>query len=306
MIQNLIQTKYDLEVIGLIQLSPKVYKVKTKQGFYCVKIIQEKKLENAYQHIQTLHLHHFISIIKNKEDHYFTPYQDKFIYLMPYLVYKNAIQKEIKIKMYYQIIAYLHKKSFFIQSEDISFFERQKENLLSLIQIRKDEFERMMKEFEFKKYKAPSGWMLVLNYYRIIEFLNQSRYYLSRYFESVKEKKEIRLSLIYHHFDLNHIFVDQQKLISIDQMKINYCIYDLVELFQNQKDLYECVALFDGYLEEIGLYQEEKLLLLCLLSIVPHVSLNEDENNNIQEMAKLICYMDGIVKIFKKIEIDEV
>ena len=255
MIQKLIQTKYDLEVIGLIQLSPKVYKVKTKQGFYCVKIIQDKKLENAYQHIQTLHLHHFISIIKNK---------------------------------------------------DVSFFERQKEDLLSLIQIRKDEFERMMKEFEFKKYKAPSGWMLVLNYYRIIEFLNQSRYYLSRYFESVKEKKEIRLSLIYHHFDLNHIFVDQQKLISIDQMKINYCIYDLVELFQNQKDLYECVALFDGYLEEIDLYQEEKLLLLCLLSIVPHVSLNEDENNNIQEMAKLICYMDGIVKIFKKIEIDEV
>ena len=306
MIQKLIQTKYDLEVIGLIQLSPKVYKVKTKQGFYCVKIIQDKKLENAYQHIQTLHLHHFISIIKNKEDHYFTPYHDKFIYLMPYLVYKNAIQKELKIKMYYQIIAYLHKKSFFIQSEDVSFFERQKEDLLSLIQIRKDEFERMMKEFEFKKYKAPSGWMLVLNYYRIIEFLNQSRYYLSRYFESVKEKKEIRLSLIYHHFGLNHIFIDQQKLISIDQMKINYCIYDLVELFQNQKDLYECVALFDGYLEEIDLYQEEKLLLLCLLSIVPHVSLNEDENNNIQEMAKLICYMDGIVKIFKKIEIDEV
>ena len=60
MIQKLIQTKYDLEVIGLIQLSPKVYKVKTKQGFYCVKIIQDKKLENAYQHIQTLHLHHFI------------------------------------------------------------------------------------------------------------------------------------------------------------------------------------------------------------------------------------------------------
>lgn len=123
------------------------------------KIIQDKKLENAYQHIQTLHLHHFISIIKNKEDHYFTPYHDKFIYLMPYLVYKNAIQKELKIKMYYQIIAYLHKKSFFIQSEDVSFFERQKEDLLSLIQIRKDEFEEM-KEFEFKKYKDHRGGCL--------------------------------------------------------------------------------------------------------------------------------------------------
>ena len=305
MIQNLIQTKYDLEVIGLIQLSPKVYKVKTKQGFYCVKIIQEKKLENAYQHIQTLHLHHFISIIKNKEDHYFTPYQDKFIYLMPYLVYKNAIQKEIKIKMYYQIIAYLHKKSFFIQSEDISFFERQKENLLSLIQIRKDEFERMMKEFEFKKYKAPSGWMLVLNYYRIVHYLNQAHYYLSQYQEIMKGKNEIRLSLTYNHFNKEHIFVSDETLISIDQMKINYCIYDLIDIFQNHDELYESLPLLEYYLKEVKLLKEEKILIQCILSIVPQVQLNLQEEANIYQMSKLICYLDGLQEIFKKLMIDE-
>mgnify|MGYP000883856462 CR=1 FL=1 len=305
MIQNLIQTKYDLEVIGLIQLSPKVYKVKTKQGFYCVKIIQEKKLENAYQHIQTLHLHHFISIIKNKEDHYFTPYQDKFIYLMPYLVYKNAIQKEIKIKMYYQIIAYLHKKSFFIQSEDISFFERQKENLLSLIQIRKDEFERMMKEFEFKKYKAPSGWMLVLNYYRIVHYLNQAHYYLSQYQEIMKGKNEIRLSLTYNHFNKEHIFVSDETLISIDRMKINYCIYDLIDIFQNHDELYESLPLLEYYLKEVKLLKEEKILIQCILSIVPQVQLNLQEEVNIYQMSKLICYLDGLQEIFKKLMIDE-
>ena len=305
MIQNLIQTKYDLEVIGLIQLSPKVYKVKTKQGFYCVKIIQDKKLENAYQHIQTLHLHHFISIIKNKEDHYFTPYQDKFIYLMPYLVYKNAIQKEIKIKMYYQIIAYLHKKSFFIQSEDMSFFERQKENLLSLIQIRKDEFERMMKEFEFKKYKAPSGWMLVLNYYRIVHYLNQAHYYLSQYQEVMKDKNEIRLSLTYNHFDKEHIFVSDETLISIDRMKINYCIYDLIDIFQNHDELYDSLPLLEYYLKEVKLLKEEKILMQCILSIVPQVQLNLQEEANIYQMSKLICYLDGLQEIFKKLMIDE-
>ena len=39
----------------------------------------------------------------------------------------------------------------------------------------------LMKEFEFKKYKAPSGWMLVLNYYRIIELFKS----ISVLFESL-------------------------------------------------------------------------------------------------------------------------
>lgn len=45
--------KVCLEVIGLIQLSPKVYKVKTKQGFYCVKLYKIKNLKmpiNIFKH----------------------------------------------------------------------------------------------------------------------------------------------------------------------------------------------------------------------------------------------------------------
>ena len=65
MLQKIIQTKYNLDVIGLIQISPHVYKVKTANHFYCVKIVDEKKLEVAYQHLNTLHLHHFIHLILN-------------------------------------------------------------------------------------------------------------------------------------------------------------------------------------------------------------------------------------------------
>lgn len=112
MLQKIIQTKYDLDVIGLIQISPHVYKVKTANHFYCVKIVDEKKLEVAYQHLNTLHLHHFIHLILNNEQHYFTPFQDQYIYLMPYLQEDNHIKKGMKIKTYYQILAYLHNHSF--------------------------------------------------------------------------------------------------------------------------------------------------------------------------------------------------
>ena len=47
----------------------------------------------------------------------------------------------------------------------------------------------------------------------------------------MKGKNEIRLSLTYNHFNKEHIFVSDETLISIDRMKINYCIYDLIDIF---------------------------------------------------------------------------
>ena len=240
MLQKIIQTKYDLDVIGLIQFSPRVYKVKTANHFYCVKIVDEKKLEVAYQHLNTLHLHHFIHLILNNEQHYFTPFQDQYIYLMPYLQEDNHIKKEMKIKTYYQILAYLH-----------------------------------------------------------------NHYYLSQYQEIMKGKNEIRLSLTYNHFNKEHIFVSDETLISIDQMKINYCIYDLIDIFQNHDELYESLPLLEYYLKEVKLLKEEKILIQCILSIVPQVQLNLQEEVNIYQMSKLICYLDGLQEIFKKLMIDE-
>lgn len=305
MLQKIIQTKYDLDVIGLIQISSRVYKVKTANHFYCVKIVDEKKLEVAYQHLNTLHLHHFIHLILNNEQHYFTPFQDQYIYLMPYLQEDNHIKKEMKIKTYYQILAYLHNHSFFMQHEEDAFFKKQYDDLFSLIQQRKNDYEELMREFEFRKFKSPAGWMLVLNYYRIVHYLNQAYYYLSQYQEIMKGKNEIRLSLTYNHFNKEHIFVSDETLISIDRMKINYCIYDLIDIFQNHDELYESLPLLEYYLKEVKLLKEEKILIQCILSIVPQVQLNLQEEANIYQMSKLICYLDGLQEIFKKLMIDE-
>ena len=215
------------------------------------------------------------------------------------------IKKEMKIKTYYQILAYLHNHSFFMQHEEDAFFKKQYDDLFSLIQQRKNDYEELMREFEFRKFKSPAGWMLVLNYYRIVHYLNQAHYYLSQYQEIMKGKNEIRLSLTYNHFNKEHIFVSDETLISIDQMKINYCIYDLIDIFQNHDELYESLPLLEYYLKEVKLLKEEKILIQCILSIVPQVQLNLQEEVNIYQMSKLICYLDGLQEIFKKLMIDE-
>ena len=41
------------------------------------------------------------------------------------------------------------------------------------------------------------------------------------------------------------------------------------------------------------------------MPIVPQVQLNLQEEVNIYQMSKLICYLDGLQEIFKKLMIDE-
>ena len=110
---------------------------------------------------------------------------------------------------------------------------------------------------------------------------------------------------MYNHFNKEHIFVSDETLISIDRMKINYCIYDLIDIFQNHDELYDSLPLLEYYLKEVKLLKEEKILMQCILSIVPQVQLNLQEEVNIYQMSKLICYLDGLQEIFKKLMIDE-
>lgn len=304
-LQKIVNENYDFQVIGLIRLSECVYKLKTNDCFYCLKIVNNRKLENAYNHIITLKLDHFVNLLLNHHQHYFTCYGDKYFYVMEYLQADKDIKKEIKLKSYYQYLSYLHNHSFFFQHIDEEFLKKQKEDLFSVIQERKNQYENLMRQFEMMQFRSPSGWMLVLNYYRIIEYFHQAYHYLNDYYELMKDKSEIRLSLTYNHFCYEHIFIYENKLISIDHLQINFCIYDIYEMFQTVEPYYQNYdSLFSSYLHNVDLLLEEKLLLCCLLSIIPEVSFYKNEEHNIMEMSKILCYMDSTSRIIQKLKID--
>ena len=41
-------------------------------------------------------------------------------------------------------------------------------------------------------------------------------------------------------------------------MKINYCIYDLIDIFQNHDELYDSLPLLEYYLKEVKLLKKKK------------------------------------------------
>ncbi len=306
LLQKTIHDYYSIHVIGFIKINDGVLKLKTDQGKYYLKFVDNQNLEKHYHSLCALRLPQFVSVIINHQHHYLTVYKERYFYVMKALEEDSGIVDDMKLKFYFECLAHLHQHSFFYHQVSDCFFKEQYQHLKQTIQERMIYYQDLMKRFETLKFRSPSGWMLVLNYYRIDETLKNAYFYLDQYCKLIENKKEIRLALTYNHFDFHHVYFKERKLISIDHLKIDFCVYDLYHLYQNHPQLlYYQDCLCDHYLKHVELCDSEIRLLQCLLSIVPIVVLSQDEVYNVIQMSYFLDYLNAVKEINKKIRIDD-
>ncbi len=303
--KEIILDSYGINAIGFIKVSKYVYKVKTDHGFYALKIVDSQRLEVGYEHIRTLHLQCFVDIIKNNNRKTLTKYGDGYFYLMPWLENDQVVMKEIKLKYYFECLAYIHTNSFFNYNVSHNYFEQQVNDIANIIQEREKYYLSIMSNYEMMQQRTPSGWIFVLNFYRMQEALFKAKNYLDQYVQFIKEKDTIRLSIVYNNFNYQHILMGEKKLIAIDKVDINICIYDIYNMYQKVPELlFDLDGISMYYLNKVALLPEEKLLLSCLLCIVPYIELEKDEIRNIVKISRLLYYLDSIYALIEQLSID--
>lgn len=291
---------YGIEVIGLLKINPHVYKLKTNQETYVLKIVKERNIETICEYIETMHIQCFIQVLLNKNNERITPYHSMYYYLMPYIDNSHGMLKEMKTKVYFETLAYLHEKSFYYTKVNRDFFETLHNDIMIIIEERSQYYEQMIQNFENITLRSPSQWLLVMNYYRIYEALCQARQYLSQYMEKTKSYQQIRVCLNYKHFDYDHISLKQRVFISIDHVCIDLPIYDLFDIYQRIPDiLFDLDCFSQYYFQKVQLQEDELLLLYCLMSIVPIIEYKNDEIENIIKLSRLLYYLDSINHFIK-------
>jgi hypothetical protein len=296
---------YSIDVIGFIKVSNYVYKVKTKEYFYALKIVTSQAVEVSYEHIRTLHLQCFVNVIKNNNGTLLTKYEDAYFYLMPWLENDQVVMKEIKLKYYFECLAHIHNHSFFNYHVSYHYFEKVTTDITAIIEEREQYYLSLMHNYETMQQRTPSGWIFVLNYYRMLEALSKARMYLEAYKECIKDKDTIRLALVYNNFNYQHILMGEQKLIAIDKIRIDICIYDIYNMYQKVPELlFDLDGITMYYLSKVNVLKEEKLLLSCLLCIVPYIELEKDEIRNIVKISRLLYYLDSINTLNEQLSID--
>jgi len=293
--KELIDYYYDTHVIGLIKLSENVFKVKTQDNQYVIKIVKDKHLEKTYEYIQTLHVHCFVPIIFNKNNEILTPYLHQYFYMMPFVDNNEGLMKEIKIKFYFETLAYLHEKTFYYTKVNQQFFHTLQKDIENVIYERTQYYEQMIQNIENITMRSPSQWMFVMNYYRLYQSLCQAGQYLTQYLQQTQDAHQIRVCLNYKHFDYDHISLKQKILLSIDSLCIDLPIYDLFDIYQRIPDiLFDLDCFVECYFKKITLKEEEKLLLCCLMNVVPIIQFGMDEIENIIKLSRLLYYLDSI------------
>lgn len=293
--KDVILKNYDFHVIGEIKLSSHVFKLKCHEGYFVVKITSQKSLQNMYDLVETLNLSCFVHIIPNLHHEYLTIYQHQYLYLMPFIESGSQHLKEMKIQFYFETLPYLHEHSFYDMKVNQQYFHTLEKDVLKVINERFQYYEKMIESYENEVYRSPSQWMLVMNYYRIYDALALAKQYLSQYMNCIQECHSIRICLTYKNFDYQHISLKHKCLISLDYMEMDLPIYDIFDMYQKIPDiLFDLDCLSQSYLKKFELRKEEKLLLCCLMNIVPIIQFEHDEIDNIIKLSRLLYYLDSV------------
>ena len=129
---------------------------------------------------------------------------------------------------------------------------------------------------------------------------------LNRWYNLVKEKREIRLVTIHNNVKLDHYLKNNKSyLISWDNSKIDIPIFDLISLYKNHYLEFDFINIFNIYFNKFSFSKDEMMLFLIMISIPPKIEYYDNEYETVVNVRKVIDYLYKSSDIVKKFELKE-
>ena len=206
-------------------------------------------------------------------------------------------------KMYdiIKITALLHSKTVYFKEVSLDYIKSIYEDILSKIDNTFKFYDNLIDKVETKEFTSPSAYLLLRNCTMIYSCLNFSKEKLESWYESVKNKNKIRVSVIHNNLNTDHIIEEEKPvLISWDNAKIDMPIYDFIKLYKRTYDKYDYISLFKEYNKIFGLTDDEKTLLFVNIFIPDIIDLNKSEFYETIKLTEIFNYLSVSNELFMK------
>jgi len=257
-------------------------------------VIKEKKNNDTrelFSYLKSKSFINYLDYINDDKEKYMV-----FPYVNSVIKDKDEIGKDLII-----LIANLHAKTSFYKRyteyEAKSFYEEKLEYLENIDKY----YEDLRKLLEEEEFISPSGYLLLRNISWIFHSLNSSRYFLDKWYEIIKTKKNRRICLIHGNLEFSHLLEDENKfIISWDNARNDVCIYDLLILYKKHFHEVYFYNLFKIYEECFPMLQEERYLLFSMMLLPEKLELNKREIINTKEVFDLIEFLKSSSNIISK------
>ena len=256
--------------------------IDTNKGKFVFKRKTNLDKEDIYNYLSAKKFNNYIKPYNEIDDNYeIYPYIDDLI--------KEDDDKALDI---IYLISILHNKTTFYKNFSLEEKNKIYEEHINNLDYLASYYDNIRLIIEEEKYPSPSNYLLIRNISLIYISIDASRYFIKKWYTTVKEKTTKRVCRIHGNLSLDHLIEsDNIYLISWDKSKIDIPILDLYEFYKNNYLNLDFDNLFSIYLTKYPLFEEEKYLLFSLMLMPRKLQLNNSEIINTRYVYNLIEYL---------------
>ena len=150
-------------------------------------------------------------------------------------------------------------------------------------------------------YMSPKEYLFARNISKIFSCITFCNIELDKWLDGVKDKKKQRVVTLHNNLTLDHLIRNKEPyLISWDKSTKDIPIYDFYNFYRNHYLDLDFNDLFDEYNTNYPLLDEEKQLLLILLSIPPKIEFLDNELESCKTIRKQLDYIYKTEELVKE------
>lgn len=263
--------------------------IDTNKGKFVVKKNNHNN-NDLFRYLETKNFNNFLNIYDYDDDYEIYPYVDQI----------NMSYEEKALDIVY-LISVLHNKTTFYKTTDIDNLQKIYEDINTKLNYLNHFYDNIKMIIEEDSYMSPSMYLLLRNSSIIFRSIDESKYFIDKWYNLAKNKKNFRVVTIHNYLELDHLLKgDSSYLISWDKSCKASPIYDLLSLYKSTYEKLDFSSLFEIYNSKYPLLEEELYLLFSLLLVPSKIDLSNREIINTKEVYKLSNYLMSTINFISK------
>lgn len=213
--------------------------------------------------------------------------------------------KEQKINDLLMVLSLLHAKTSYIREQDLDEIKKNYESINKEILDTKAYYLKMNDIIDKQLFFSPSMYLLVRNISLIYYLLEYAHNHLNDWYQKMKDKKSLRVSLLHNNVDISHLIINDKKyLISWDKAYFDSPIYEIEMIYRKYYQEIELNDLFKIYESVNKLTMLEKKTLLVILAIPKELKLTNNTILDTERINNEIKYLNKVYELLIKYKND--
>lgn len=294
-----------LELINELYKPYKITRLKSStiieamEGKFVVKSKGKKDVKELFNYLKSRDFNQFPGIVDDSRS-------DIDIYEY---VEDTTYPKDQKAIDMIKLVGSLHSKTSYKKEVREDKYKEIYDNLKGNLEYFKKRYNEEVARIEEAIFMSPSEYLFIRNSSKLFSQIAFCESKLDDWYDSVKDKRETRVSVIHNNLSLDHYLRgSKEALISWDSSIVDSPVLDIYNLYKKEALQLEFGNILKEYFKSCPLEDDEKQLLFILLCMPNEVTFKDSEFESCNEISSLIDYVyktEWLVRPYYSIEDEE-